>query len=305
MRILITGASGLVGSACARLAGELGHEAIGTVGRWSGPVPGATELHAADLGNREATVALIRGIKPDCILNTAAVAEPAVCDADPLHAQQLNVGLPVLLAGEAGRTGARLLHLSSEQVFDGEHAPYSASDPPHPLNLYGRQKAESEQRVLALAPQSCVVRPPLLLGNSLGGQRSTHERMFEAWAAGRRVKLYTDEIRQVCGVDNLAGALLELALRRDLSGIFHWAGTEAVSRWTLGRRIAAHFSVAEKWLEPMARAETAAISAKRPRDLSLKLAPLDNLLRTKPAGLEAAIKGLTVPPAFAAWHRAQ
>jgi dTDP-4-dehydrorhamnose reductase len=78
-----------------------------------------------------------------------------------------------------------------------------------------------------------------------------------------------------------------------------------VSRLELGRRIAAHFSVDEKLIEPMARADTPAIAATRPRDLSLNLAPLDRELRTKPAALAAAIGELIVPAPFAAWHRSR
>jgi dTDP-4-dehydrorhamnose reductase len=305
MRILITGASGLVGAACSRRAAGENHDVIGVTGRWSGAVPGATELRTVELTEAGAVAQLLQTVRPEVIVNAAAVAEPAACEADPGRAQVLNVELPAWLAAEAARTGARLVHLSSEQVFDGEHAPYSASDPTRPLNLYGRQKAESEQRVLAVAPAACVVRPPLLLGNSLGGRRSTHERMFEAWAAGRVVRLYTDEIRQVCLADHLAAALLELAQRPELRGLFHWAGAEPVSRWEMGRRIAARFALPEKGLEPMTRADTPDVAARRPRDLTFNLAPLDRELRTKAAPLAAAIEELVVPAPFADWYRRQ
>jgi dTDP-4-dehydrorhamnose reductase len=305
MTILLTGASGLVGAACARLAARQGHHVIGLVGRWSGPVPGAAEIRTVDLTNAAVVDELMKNVRPAAIVNAAAVAEPAACDADPQRAQQLNVDLPARLARAVAQTGTRLVHLSSEQVFDGEHAPYSIADTPRPLNLYGRQKAAAEELVLSAAPAACIVRPPLLLGNSLGGRRSLHERMLETWAARQVVRLYTDEIRQVCLADNLAAALLELVERRDLAGLFHWAGAEPVSRWTLGRAIAAHFSVEEKLLAPMGRADSPAVTATRPRDLSLNLAPLDRALQTKPLTLAEAVKELVVPEAIPAWsaHR--
>jgi dTDP-4-dehydrorhamnose reductase len=114
-------------------------------------------------------------------------------------------------------------------------------------------------------------------------------------------RLYLDEIRQVALADNLAAALLEVAMRPDLCGQFHWAGTEAVSRWEMGRRIAQHFGVPDRFLEPIRRADTPEISARRPRDLTLDLAPLDRELRVKPMNLADAIAGLRAPPAFAAW----
>lgn len=305
MRLLLTGASGLLGAACARRAAELGHETVGVVGSWHGPVAGLAQRRQVNLNNLAALAGLVHDARPDCIVHTAAISDPATCDVSPLVAQQLNVELPAALAQLAVARGIRLLHLSSEQVFDGEHAPYAPADAPAPLNLYGRQKAESEPRVLETAPSAAVVRASLLLGNSPSGRRSMHEKFFAAWQAGRRMRLYTDEIRQVCSADNLAAALLELAERPDLTGIFHWAGAEPVSRWEIGRRIAAHFDVAEKWLEPVARAVTPEISARRPRDLSMRLAPLDRELRTRPQTLDEAVAGLVEPPELAGWRPPQ
>jgi len=153
--------------------------------------------------------------------------------------------------------------------------------------------------VLAAAPRSAVVRLPLLLGNSPTGRRSVHEKMAETWAAGGTVKLYTDELRQVCTADSVADVLLALAARPGLAGLFHWAGAVPVSRWDLGRAIAARLGVAESRLAPMTRADTPAVAATRPRDLTLDLAPLDRELGVKPETLAEAVRTLRVP----AWFR--
>jgi dTDP-4-dehydrorhamnose reductase len=279
----------------ARLAAQQGWTVAGVVNRWSGAVPGVALQSSADLSNGDAVIELVRTIAPVCIINAAAVAEPAACDAVPELAQKLNVDLPAALAVAAQAVGARLVHLSSEQVFSGERAPYSAGDTPEPVNLYGRQKVASEQRVLAASAAAAVVRAPLLLGNSLGGHRSVHEKFLEAWAAGKPVRLYRDEFRQPCTADNLAAALVELAGRNDLRGIFHWAGAEPVSRWELGRRIAAHLGFEEKWLQPMLRADTPEVSSRRPRDLAMNLAPLNRELRTAVESLDAVTKSLATP----------
>ncbi len=300
MRLLLTGASGLVGAAVARQAAKQNWSVTGVVQRWSGAVPGVTEQVSVDLTDLAEVAKLVRAAQPDGIIHAAAVAEPGAVDAAPDLAQKLNVDLPAALALAAQSAGARLIHLSSEQVFDGERSPYSVNDALAPLNLYGRQKAESEKRVLAASPAAAVVRAPLLLGNSLSGRRSVHEKFLEAWTSGRSVKLYRDEIRQACTADNLAAALVELAGRRDLCGVFHWAGAEPVSRWELGRRIAAHFGWDEKWLQPMWRADTPEISARRPRDLTLDLAPLNRELQTRPETVAEAVRSLVVPKGFGA-----
>ena len=295
MKILLTGASGLVGSAFARLAAAQGHEVIGVVGRWSETVPGTTGLLARDLTQRDAAAELVRGIRPDAIVNAAAVSEPAACEAAPERSQQLNVDFPAALAIAAAATPTRLLHLSSEQVFDGEHAPYSALDRPAPLNLYGRQKRASEERVLAAHPAAAVVRIPLLLGNSLTSRRSVHEKLFELWQTGQPARLYVDEMRQVCSADSVATMLLALAARPDLGGIFHWAGHTAISRHELGRRIALRFGVAAERLVAVRRSDTPEISAKRARDLSMHTEPLARELGLTPESPDEAIALLQRP----------
>lgn len=301
MKILLTGASGLLGPAFARLAADAGHEVVGVAGHWRGEVPGVVRLHNADLTQDGAMRAIWESEKPAVLVNAAAVAEPAACEANPAGSQRLNVDLPAELARLATRDGVRLIHLSSEQVFDGERAPYAVTASPAPLHRYGRQKAESERLVTGACPTAAVLRAPLLLGNSLGGRRSPHEKMFEQWAAGKLTRLYTDEIRQVCRAENLAAVLLELAGRPDLKGLFHWAGAQPASRWDLGCVIARHFGLAGQWLQPISRAVTPEISATRPRDLTMDLAPLDAELRTRPENLEQAVSGLQVPPAIRSW----
>ncbi len=295
----------MVGAAFARLAATAGHEVIGLVGSWTGGVPGTTELHPVDLTDTTTAAAWVRRTKPDAIVNAAAVSEPAACETDPALSQTMNVALPARLAEAAALIEARFVHISSEQVFDGEQPPYYIDSVPRPLNLYGRQKLESEQRVLAANPAAAVVRAPLLLGNSLSGHRSVHEKLFELWAGAGVARLYTDEFRQVCSADNLAAALLELAGRRDLCGPLHWAGAELISRYALGLRLTTHFQIPENRVAAVWRVDTPAISAKRPANLALALEPLTGILRTQPQSLDEILRGLEVPVTFREWQRSQ
>lgn len=298
MRILLTGASGLVGSVFARTAGAAGHEVIGFVGRWTGAVPGASRVFAGDAGSADEAVRWVEETAPDLVVHAAAVAEPAACLQDPERAQRINVDFPAALAVATARARIRLLHLSTEQVFDGMDAPYAAPDRPNPLHLYGRQKLDSEHRVLAADPGAAVVRLPLLFGNSLTGRRSVHEKLFEQWAAGRVAGLFVDEWRQVCTAESVAAMLLALAPRGDLRGVFHWAGAERVSRFELGRAICAHFGVDEKWIRAQQRAGLPEAAAARPRDLAMTAEPLDRELGLRPEMLTEAVHGL-VRPAWA------
>ena len=302
MKILVTGASGLVGAEVARQATIAGHVVIGLVGRWAAAVPGTTELHSVNFTDPSTAGDWVSRTRPDAIINAAAISEPAACEVDPVASQTLNVRLPVTLAKAAASVRARFIHISSEQVFDGENAPYSIGHPPHPLNLYGRQKVESEQGVQAADATAAVVRAPLLLGNSLSGRRSVHEKLVELWSGGGIAKLYLDEYRQACSAGNLASALLALTARPDLHGVFHWAGAELCSRYELGQRLAARFNVPSTLVTSVRRTDTPAISAKRPANLGLDLAPLSREIRIKPQTLDEALQELTVPEPFREWQ---
>jgi dTDP-4-dehydrorhamnose reductase len=306
MRILLTGASGLVGSNTAAAAERRGHTVHGIVGSWNGgAIPGLASVARVDLRDLAAVTAAVLEFFPDAIINAAAVSEPAGCEVDPDGSRALNVLLPQRLAELAHHLSCRLVHISSEQVFAGTQAPYAVTDATSPVNTYGRQKVESEKLVHVAAPDfAATVRAPLLTGNSLGGARSVHERLFVDWAAGRVARLFTDEIRQPCTAENLSDVLVELCERADVRGVFHWAGAEAVSRHELGLRIARHFGVPASGRIDEARLAGTPAAATRPADLAFDLKPLAGRLTTRVQTLDEQFETLRVPRAARAWWNA-
>lgn len=307
MNLLLTGASGLVGSALARAAARRGHKVIGIVGGFAGDLQGLSQRLAIDLADVAATQRVALDVFPDAIVNAAAISSPVGCSREPSRSYALNVALPAMLAQVAHHLSARYVHFSSEQVFDGTRPPYAVDSEPHPINLYARQKLESERAVLEASPGfSSVVRLPLLLGNSPTSERSVHERLLLDWAQGREARLYTDEYRQVALADNVAEMAVELCERNDLAGLFHWAGTDVVSRYDLALRIREHFKVPESAapLHAITRADTPEISAERPADLRLDLSPLAGKLKTRPQSLSEQLEALVVPPPVRAWYAA-
>ncbi len=303
MKILLTGASGLVGGAFAESASRRGHHVVGLVGRAEFSIPGLAEKRSLDLSDPAAITSLALELFPDAIVNCAAVSEPAHCEADPVRSQQLNVVLPATLARLAHHLSARLVHVSTEQVFAGDAPPYAVNSDPRPLNLYGRQKLESEKQVHAAAPEFAVtLRAPLLTGNSPSGARSLHERLLADWAAGKTPRLYRDEIRQPCTAGNLAEAMCELCERRDFKGVFHWAGAEPLSRVELARRIRAHFKLTPEQapISEVNRADDPS-TARRAANLTLDCKPLAGSLKTPLETFDAQLEQLVVPRPVRAW----
>ena len=306
MTIFLTGASGLVGSVFARAAARRGHRVLGVVGSYAGELEGVAARRAVELTDEAATSAAVLEAFPEAIVNCAAVSVPEQCEADPARAQAMNVALPALLARLAHHMSARFVHLSSEQVFDGtKSTPYAADDAVSPINLYARQKRESERAVGEAAPEFAItLRAPLLMGDSPGGKRSLHERMLADWAAGRTPRLYTDEFRQPCTADNLAEAMVELCERRDVLGVRHWAGTELLSRHALGVKIRERFKLTEKQapIAAVTRAETPEAAKTRQACLALDISPLVGKLKTRPQTVAEQVEGLKVPPPVREWY---
>ncbi|EDY81643.1 NAD dependent epimerase/dehydratase family [Verrucomicrobiia bacterium DG1235] len=305
MKILLTGASGLLGSAFARSAKRRGHQVIGIHHQNPAPSSDLAQTRTLDLTDLNALEALTLEHFPDAIVNCAAISEPSACEAKPTHSRLVNVALPEKLALLARHLFATLIHISSEQVFDGTAHIYHRDSPPSPPNEYARQKLDSELRVHELAAEfATTLRLPLLIGNSPTGTRSLHERLFASWAAGQPTPLFTDEYRQPCLADNAADAMVELCERNDLKGVYSWAGQKTLSRYEIGQRILKHFGLPETLIQAAQRGDDPRFAHRQAR-LSFDLAPLASKLKTQPQGLSDQLDALIVPKPYRPWYHSQ
>lgn len=303
MKILLIGASGLLGAAFAQSAYRRKHQVMGIVGANSAPSGCLSKTKQLDLRNLNALEAFVLEAFPDAIVNCAALSDPAACANDPELSRQLNVALPEKLALLARHLFATFIHISSEQVFDGKGPlPYTVDSPTSPPNEYAKHKREAELIVQELASEfASIIRLPLLNGNSPSGKRSIHERLFATWANGQAAKLFTDEVRQPCLVDNAADAMVELCERSDLKGILHWAGAEPLSRFEMGKLLVSHFGLPETLIEATERGDDPRF-ANRQADLSLDLQPLSAKLKTQPLPFVSQLDSLVVPKPFRSWY---
>jgi dTDP-4-dehydrorhamnose reductase len=174
---------------------------------------------------------------------------------------------------------------------------------PNPVNLYGQLKLMAEKEVLKFNDERPIVlRITIVNGNSVTGQRSVHEKLLGMISAGETPKLFSDEIRQPCSAGNVAEVAVELAERNDLHGIFHWAGSDPVSRLDLGRAVMHRFGLSEDLVEGV-QAASLSDGVRRPGNLTMELKPLDGKLKTKPASLAEQMEELQVPAHLYRWIR--
>ena len=260
MKLLITGASGLLGAyllAEARAAGD-------DVTAWSGRCTGARDgvpLRQVDLADRDTVTAAFQQARPDAVIHAGAISSAAQCQRDPETARRVNTDATAHLAHLAG---PRLLFVSTDLVFDGERPWYREGDEPSPLSVYGRTKADAERFVLDAGGQ--VARVSLLFGPSLCGRPGFFDQQLAALRSAAPVTLFEDEWRTPLSYLTAARALLQLA-RSPSPGVLHLGGPERMSRLEMGRRLAAWLGVSGSQLVSGLRRE--AQGEPRPRDVSL------------------------------------
>ncbi|WP_405058679.1 sugar nucleotide-binding protein [Kribbella sp. NBC_01505] len=214
MRLMITGAAGLLGSELVRLAD---HDVVPTY--HSAPVDGGVRL---DVRGRAEVDAVIQRVRPDAIIHTAFKQSDWVTTADG----------PANLAIAARDT--RFVFVSTDALFDGGPTPYDEDAPPSPITPYGAAKAAAETAVRAFHPNAVIARTSLIVGSA---GISESEQLTHDLAGGAPGALFTENIRCPVDVTDLALALLELTTS-DHRGVAHVGGPEAVSRLELGQLIA-------------------------------------------------------------------
>lgn len=225
VKILVTGGAGYLGAEVVRQALAAGHDVLAT--QLHRPAPQGRPVRLDLRDDDEAQRCLMKQL-PDLVVHTAYRQAEEHLQGDVVRASR-NVALA------AHRAGARLVHLSTDLVFDGEHgAPYPEEAEARPVSAYGHAKLEAERLVRSLHPEALIVRTSLLYGLPHPGPQERLALLAEA-------TFYDDEIRSPIHAGDLAAALLELASRDDVPRLLHVAGPDAVSRYELARLLrAAH-----------------------------------------------------------------
>lgn len=296
-RILVTGASGFLGSHVARRLASGGHHVTGTFARHEDrfrAVLGDTAVdgRCLDLIRPESITELFAQAAPNCLVHCAALADPTTCQQDASLARAVNVDATVRLAGLCRENGARMLFFSTDQVFDGTGSRYREDAPPCPIHVYGETKAEAEQQVAAILEDAAtVLRVALVYGNSPTGRRSATEQVLRMLEKGERPRLFTDEIRSPLLADDLAQAVAELVEKPRCPSVLHLGGPQALSRYDLGLIAARAYGFDPGLLEAVPLASIDPV-APRPPDLSLDTSLLTSLLDRPPRGPDQGIAHL-------------
>jgi dTDP-4-dehydrorhamnose reductase len=264
LRVLVTGASGLVGGRVATLLTRHGFQVV--AGQHLSKPPPGLDCVPLDLSSVTSMADALDSGRVDAVLHSATFGNAEECERRPAAAQALNVMATGRLASLCRSRSLRLVALSTDQVLAGDRAWAPETEPARPLMVYGRTKREGEEATLAAHPEAAVVRLPLMVGRGYGARGTASETILWALRAGRQVRLYEDEFRTPLDPESAAAALA-LLLRGRGAGVFHVAGPERTSRLELGRRVAEIFGLSSSLLDPAPRSTH--VGPPRPADVSL------------------------------------
>lgn len=269
--------------------GELGYQVVLAANGWDVHATYFTRPSRAsnvawyrlDVTDHQSVCRLIARLRPDAVIHTAVSDRDRAkfsSDAD-FHAAVVDGGRVVAEAAAEG--GARCIVLSSDLVFDGRRGKYTEDDPPNPVMPYGNAKADMERALLAVGTDLVIVRTSLILTLEPMGRHVAW--IVDALHRGERRDLFTDELRCPIWSNELAVALLELAVL-DHRGLLHVAGSEVTHRYALGMAFADFFSLDSSLIVPALSAKS---GLNRPLDCTLDCSRAYAMLKTRIHGVSA------------------
>jgi dTDP-4-dehydrorhamnose reductase len=285
LKLLITGASGLLGTKLCQIALKEGYEVYAAYSQHKPSYGTPVELNILDA---EAQRQTLNKIKPDAVVHAAALTDVDKCELEKELAWKTNVEATASLARLCEKLGAFLVYVSTDYVFNGEKGMYKETDIPAPINYYGLTKLKGEEAVQALH-NSCIARGSVIYGLT----PATGKTNFALWLLDKlrkkeEVKIITDQWNSPTLNINMAEMIMEI-LEKRTKGTFHLAGATRLSRYEFAQRLAETFNLDPKYITPVQSKQIKWV-AKRPRDSSLNVEKAEQTLTNTPLGIRDALK---------------
>ncbi len=244
-RILVTGANGLLGQQLAHLlAQESKYELLLTSHQPSfylnhRPLLDYTQL---DITSKSDVKSLVTSFRADVIINAAAMTNVDACETQRELAWKINVHGVENLVDVARTLGAKIIHLSTDYVFDGVRGPYTEDDRPNPINYYGKTKLASENVVRTGDARYTIVRTIVVYGTGKNVKQNFALWVIENLRNRRPIKAAIDQVSNPTNVHDLAFGILRI-VEQEAEGIYHLSGSERLSRFQFAQKIAEVFEL--------------------------------------------------------------
>jgi len=284
LRVLITGASGLLGAKLTEAASNAGHDVHPVYNQHQ--ILGPNALHV-DLTDQQSINTMMSKTSPEIVIHCASITDVDLCERDPKAAFLVNETVTEMLARECARTKSHFVFASTDYVFDGQRGDYSEGDNPNPVNIYGRSKLAGEQATRRASESFAIARTSVIYGWGRTFRPNFGTWVYGELKAARAVKVVQDQYASPTLNSHLAKMLLEVA-EKHVSGIIHLAGATRASRYELAQEIARGLGMSNELIVPT-DSKSAPWTAKRPPDSSLCVREARRLLSIKPLGIREAV----------------
>ena len=278
MRILITGAFGQLGHALQSILSKKSNYELICTGR---KVKKGQEGIPLDIRNQVALKELINTTAPDILINLAAMTNVDACELNPKLAGEINVaGLEHICDSFKGK----IIHLSTDYVFDGTSGPYKEDDPLNPISVYGKTKLASEHILLEKDIKNLVIRGNVLYDYSPHTSASFLNWVVSSLKGNQEIKVVEDQFNNPTWTRSMSD-IIELSIENDLEGIIHWGDSVHISRFEFAKLIAKKFSLNESLIKPVLTSELNQ-PARRPLQSGLSTEKLVNMLDIIPPSID-------------------
>lgn len=273
MRILIAGASGMLGTALVAAFGPR-HDCIGF--SRTRPERAAVDWRTGDLSVPGELASVLDEVRPDLVVNAAAMTNVDACERNPALAQRVNCDVVDELVQYCQRRGGSFVHVSTDSVFDGrKETAYVETDLVGPLNVYARTKLAAEAKALR-HPAAIVLRTNIFGWRQPGGDVSFGEWVLRSLRDGTPLTMFHDVMYSPISTPLLAEIVLQCA-EKALSGLYHAGGGESLSKYDFALKVADAYGLSTENVTRISVADKP-LAALRPRNMALDSSKLADAL---------------------------
>jgi dTDP-4-dehydrorhamnose reductase len=287
MKILVTGASGLLGGKIAEI-NQTRHQIISGYNQHVTKYGKPVKLDITKEGDIQQ---ILNEHIFDAVVHCAALTNVDLCERNPEQAKEINVQGTRNIVEQCKEHDIYLVYVSTDYVFDGEKGDYLETDTPNPINTYGKTKLQAEKIVQKTDLNYCIARTCVVYG----AQPAAGKENFALWVLknlknNRRINIITDQIITPTYNYNLAKMISEVTEKK-LTGVYHLAGATRLNRYMFTKYLAAEF---DENLDLIIPVDSSAMNwvAKRPKDSALNTDKASLTLNHKPMDIQESLKQL-------------
>lgn len=264
MRIVVTGGSGMLGHCLMRRAAPR-HQVFGTYHTHPVEISGCN-LAQLDITDEQMVDSMVKSLRPDVVIHTAALTDVDACERAPEKARRINSDGTAIVAKATEQSGAHLIYISTDYVFDGSKGNYVETDRPNPVNEYGASKYLGEECAQHTCPTTTIIRTTMF-GLKLPPQVGMMESMVAALREGKSITRFVDQYFSALYTGQLNEVILRMAELR-VAGVFHVGSLKKISRFEFSKEVARVFSCEAAEIHPGPFRQMEGL-ARRPQDTSL------------------------------------